>query len=740
MYCKQSKSFFDDLKSEQKFWKKQVQSIDEKKIEFQCLLQKKNYKTGFWMSKNYVIYESQLIKIKPKSKQCHIVNLNLSRIQKVKYENKLEKEIFNKEKYGFRVIRNNQYREFYSRSKELNLQLWNQLRKEAFLSSFTEYYVLEKIIGKGNFAKVYQSLNKENQKLYAVKVFEKNKMRSSETDKQALLKEISIMRKLNYNGVIKLHEVFEDEINIYFVLDYLEGGELYHHIKNNEKFPEKLVAKIIATILKTLDYLQKQNILHRDLKPENMILRNKGILDDIVITDFGLADYYSIKGNYLFSRCGTPGYVAPEVLHDETYDFKIDIFSVGCLMYVLLAGRSPFKGQKYDDIVLKNYHCQVDYKSIENQISSEGQSLLKQLLNPNPQYRPTSRLALRHLWFEQNLNQNRFKELNYSVKDPKDLTIKSSLTNIPFQNVNEIIKPIFESRKNQQNKQEIKNQPTAQYDDTNSLKELNDSENDIVDDEDVCPQSHFLPQYQIISKFKLILDSQKSFHLNSPYIQNTTGNISIQLAEDNQKKNIKLENLQIKKIVFLLKFNFNQSQQKSFFPSLFLHNISQRNVIIQYIQDVEIVTKRLLRKSLKQTFILETFKLNSTNKYQFIKYLTGEKMMIKLIFEKIDDSKFNELLYNLRQSKIEVVIVNEFQIPLILFIQRNDQVLKQGLESFLIQVWLIMNVKEQNNQVHPQFKIKCQEKGEKKQLIYLNNPILENQFHKSIKQNEIKKL
>lgn len=75
-----------------------------------------------------------------------------------------------------------------------------------------------------------------------------------------------------------------------------------------------------------------------------MILRNKGILDDIVITDFGLADYYSIEGNYLFSRCGTPGYVAPEVLHDETYDFKIDIFSVGCLMFVLLAGRSPFKG------------------------------------------------------------------------------------------------------------------------------------------------------------------------------------------------------------------------------------------------------------------------------------------------------------------------------------------------------------------------------------------------------------
>ena len=73
-------------------------------------------------------------------------------------------------------------------------------------------------------------MNKEDQKLYAVKVFEKVKMRNSEIDRKALLKEISIMRKLNHNGVIKMHEVFEDETNIYFVLDYLEGGELYNHI------------------------------------------------------------------------------------------------------------------------------------------------------------------------------------------------------------------------------------------------------------------------------------------------------------------------------------------------------------------------------------------------------------------------------------------------------------------------------------------------------------------------------
>ncbi|CAD8058324.1 unnamed protein product [Paramecium sonneborni] len=545
MNWKFSTSYFDDLKPKEKFWKKQLYSIEDKKIEFQCLLFKKNSKTGFWMSKNYVIYESQLIKIKPHSSKCHIVNLNLSRIEQVKYQNKLEKEIINKKKYGFRLIRNTEFREFYSRSKEQNSLLWDKLKKEAFLSQFTESYTLKKMIGRGNFAKVYQSVSKQNQKLYAVKIFEKDKMKNSEIDKKALLKEINIMRKLNHQGVIKLHEVFEDETNIYFVLDYLEGGELYNHIQNNYKFPEKLVAKVIATILNSLDYLQQQNILHRDLKPENMILRNKGILDDIVITDFGLADYYSNQGNYLFSRCGTPGYVAPEVLHDELYDFKIDVFSVGCLMYILLAGKSPFKGQKYDDIVMKNYHCQVDYKNIENQISSEGLALLKQLLHPNPKIRPVSRIALKNVWFQINLEQSRYYQLNCHQSDIKKLPIKSSLSNITQLGFNSNLKSNSDARTFQNNKQsiedkdnliksaEIRNQPTAQYDDINSLKGLNNSENYIVMDDDESHLFHSLIQYQIKNKCKQTLDFQNFSHINNSY---TNQNNFKQYEDENQKE------------------------------------------------------------------------------------------------------------------------------------------------------------------------------------------------------------
>ncbi|CAD8140536.1 unnamed protein product [Paramecium pentaurelia] len=550
MNCKFTKSYFDDSKPADSFWIKQPLVIEESKIDYQCLLFKKSYKTGFWVSRNYLIYDSQMIKVKSITKQCHIVNLNLSRIQKLKYENKQEKESFNKKKYGIRIIRNNQYRELYSRSKEMNQQLWDKLRKCAILTKFKEDYTLEKLIGKGNFAKVYQTINKETKKLYAVKIYEKSKINNSEMDRLALVKEMAIMRQLNHKALIKMYEVYEDETNIFFILEYLEGGELYNHIQKNQKFPEKVVAKILATILDSLDYLQKQNILHRDLKPDNIILRNKGILDDVVITDFGLADYYSQNGNYMFSRCGTPGFVAPEVLQDKLYNHKIDVFSVGCLMYLLLTHKHAFRGSNYDEVVMKNYHCKVDYQSIENEISFDALQLLKQLLHPKPLYRPSARIALKHKWFEINLDEVRFKQLNCDLSDTKDSTIKSSLSDIPYINLkkNNNSKLNFSTPQQQQFLQKGKEsqlftpQVMQQIDESlddniNSLKILDDTFTDIQVEEE-SPQSHLLPQYQIISKIKLVVNSKVSSLYGSPMILNTPDVTARKLTQGNQKQEI----------------------------------------------------------------------------------------------------------------------------------------------------------------------------------------------------------
>jgi len=134
-----------------------------------------------------------------------------------------------------------------------------------------------------------------------------------------------------------------------------------------------------------LSYLHSLSIIHRDLKPENLILRNKNNKADICIADFGLADYFDPTGNYMFKRCGTPGYVAPEVLADLKYSTKVDAFSVGVIMFILLSGVSPFKGKSFDEIVLKNYNCNIDFKSndMDKRISKSSMDLLKSLLKKN---------------------------------------------------------------------------------------------------------------------------------------------------------------------------------------------------------------------------------------------------------------------------------------------------------------------------------------------------------------------
>ena len=155
-----------------------------------------------------------------------------------------------------------------------------------------------------------------------------------------MLNEIEIMRAIDHENIIKFYEVYETEKSIYLVIDLIQGKSLYDVLRKStlrEELPTTKVINMIRSLLDAIAYLASRGIMHRDLKPDNILL-DKG--EKVKIVDFGLATFIDVSG-YIFKKCGTPGYIAPEVFrYDDkdpstVYDDRCDVFSVGCLLYYM---------------------------------------------------------------------------------------------------------------------------------------------------------------------------------------------------------------------------------------------------------------------------------------------------------------------------------------------------------------------------------------------------------------------
>ena len=154
--------------------------------------------------------------------------------------------------------------------------------------------------------------------------------------------EIEIMRQIKHNRVLGLYELYEGENNIYCLCEYYEGQNLLEAIVKKGAQPEKKSLSIILQLLIALDYLHSRNIIHRDLKPENIIFKQQKGVIDIGLVDLGFATFEK-DYDKLFKRCGTPGYVAPEVLNDLPYDCKADMYSCGIIFYILFVNKHHWK-------------------------------------------------------------------------------------------------------------------------------------------------------------------------------------------------------------------------------------------------------------------------------------------------------------------------------------------------------------------------------------------------------------
>jgi len=228
------------------------------------------------------------------------------------------------------------------------------------------------VIGKGSFGKVMQVRKKDDGKIYAMKVLRKEAIiaRKQVAHTRA---EKSILQKIQHPFIVQLHYAFQTKDKLYMILDYINGGELFFHLKKEGRFQENRVRFYAAEIVCALSHLHSLGIVYRDLKPENILLNSEG---HITITDFGLSKQIKQdEGTHTF--CGTPEYLAPEVLKGQGHGIAVDWWSLGTLIYEMLTGLPPFYSQNINIMYQKILNGELRFPSY---VSSEAQSLLEGLL------------------------------------------------------------------------------------------------------------------------------------------------------------------------------------------------------------------------------------------------------------------------------------------------------------------------------------------------------------------------
>jgi len=256
-------------------------------------------------------------------------------------------------------------------------------------------------IGRGAFSVVKRAKHNRSGQSFAIKFIEKKYV--DKTDLVLLGREIDIMKKVNHPNVLKLQEVYETDETIALVMELVDGGELFYKIVEKGNYSEKDAVKIVRQMVQGVEYLHSQGIAHRDLKPENLLCsmdnREEYKPFRVVIADFGLSKAFN-DGNPLKTSCGTPDYVAPEVITaDGEYDASVDMWSCGVITYVLLCGFSPFLSLDQTGLFEKIMKAEYDFPDPEwTHISENAKDFIRKLLVKERHERYTAPQCLKHPW------------------------------------------------------------------------------------------------------------------------------------------------------------------------------------------------------------------------------------------------------------------------------------------------------------------------------------------------------
>ncbi|XP_016390953.1 calcium/calmodulin-dependent protein kinase type 1D-like isoform X3 [Sinocyclocheilus rhinocerous] len=231
--------------------------------------------------------------------------------------------------------------------------------------------------------------------MFAVKCIPKKALKGKES---SIENEIAVLRKIKHENIVALEDIYESSNHLYLIMQLVSGGELFDRIVEKGFYTEKDASTLIRQVLDAVNYLHNMGIVHRDLKPENLLYFNPQDGSKIMISDFGLSKMEG-TGDVMSTACGTPGYVAPEVLAQKPYSKAVDCWSIGVIAYILLCGYPPFYDENdsklFEQILKADYEFDAPYW---DDISDSAKDFISCLMEKDPTKRYTCEQALRHPW------------------------------------------------------------------------------------------------------------------------------------------------------------------------------------------------------------------------------------------------------------------------------------------------------------------------------------------------------
>ncbi|KAM6958735.1 serine/threonine-protein kinase DCLK3 [Aplochiton taeniatus] len=271
-------------------------------------------------------------------------------------------------------------------------------KSDVTLSDVERWYDIGRVVGDGNFAVVHECRRRDNGETVAMKIVERSKLIGRE---HMMQNELSLLGSLCHPRVVRLITHHHTDTHSYLIMELVAGGDLFEAIARRGKFSEEEAGLMVSDVSEALGYIHSKSIVHRDLKPENLLLENKGNgRSRLKLGDFGLA---MVVTEPIFTVCGTPTYVAPEILSETGYGLAVDVWALGVILYILLSGFPPFRSRDRDqeELFLLIKRGELHFLSpYWDPISEGAKGLVIALLQVEPTERLTAAQALQHPWLQ----------------------------------------------------------------------------------------------------------------------------------------------------------------------------------------------------------------------------------------------------------------------------------------------------------------------------------------------------